>query len=525
MTNKIKTPPRQRTLLVILDGYGINKSKINNAIAAANTPKLDNYFNTYPHATLEASGRAVGLPKNQMGNSEVGHLTMGSGAIMRQDLVRIDDSILDGSFYKNAVFIDAISLAKKNNRPINIVGLVSEGGVHSHISHLCALLEMCHKHQVKPLLHMITDGRDTPPKSAFSCLDLLEKKIEKANGAVATVTGRYFAMDRDKRWDRTENAWNAIMKGQGRQANSLREAIQSAYDAGETDEFIQPTVIGEASPIQADDAMIFFNFRKDRTRQLTAAMSKSDFTDFSRGSVSPITVHCMTNYDHYFNQPYAFNEVYPETTLAETIQYAGLNQFHCAETEKYAHVTYFFNGGKGEAFPDEDRHIVPSPNVSTYDKSPEMSAKEVADTVIESLRGQQHSFIVVNFANGDMVGHTAIRDAVIKSIEALDREVGRVIDAAVEEKFSVIVTADHGNCEVLVDPVTGEPHTQHTTNLVPCLIIDQISWNLVPSGGLIDIAPTVLQLMGIPKPGSMTGHSLLHTPFDSKTGPNSEAAA
>jgi 2,3-bisphosphoglycerate-independent phosphoglycerate mutase len=511
------TPLRRPTILVILDGFGINPSKINNGIAAAATPRLDEYFSRYPVTTLNASGRAVGLPDGQMGNSEVGHLTMGAGAILRQDLVRIDDAIEDESFFNNPVLVAAVEKARQQNKPLHLLGLISDGGVHSHLRHLFALLELCRRNEVQPLLHAITDGRDTPPQSALDYVDAIETVLEQAGGLVATVCGRYYAMDRDKRWERTELAWQAMANNQGRSAPTLRQAIETAYAAGENDEFIKPTVLPQARPLAADDAMVFFNFRKDRTRQLTAALSRAEFEEFERGDFAPLQVSCMTNYDNYFDLPYAFAEERPETTLAETVCNAGLSQFHCAETEKYAHVTYFFNGGRGEAYPYEERLIVPSPKVATYDEQPEMSAAAVADTVVEKLRARQHDFIVVNFANGDMVGHTAIREAVIRAVESLDREVGRVLDAALEEDYSVILTADHGNCEQLVDPDTGKPHTQHTVNPVPCMIIDQIRWKLASEGGLVDIAPTVLQLMGLQQPGAMTGHSLLLKPVDSSS--------
>ena len=509
------TPPRRPTVLIILDGFGINPSKINNGIASASTPRLDDYFERYPVTSLHASGSAVGLPDGQMGNSEVGHMTMGAGAVMRQDLVRIDDAIKDKSYFANPALVSAVEKAKSQNKPLHLLGLVSDGGVHSHMRHMFALIELCKNNGVTPLLHVITDGRDTAPQSAIDYVNTVEAKLASANGAIATVSGRYFAMDRDKRWDRTEQAWQAMVNNQGRTTPSFRDAIESAYAAGETDEFIKPTVLPGAVNLGADDVMLFFNFRKDRTRQLSAALSKTDFSEFERGSFTPPSLTCMTNYDNYFDLPYAFGEEQPEATLAETIYHADLSQFHCAETEKYAHVTYFFNGGKGEAFPGEERLIIPSPKVATYDEQPEMSAKTVADSVINKIRSHQHAFIVVNFANGDMVGHTAIRDAVIKAVETLDHEVGRVLDAAVAEEYSVVLTADHGNCEQLVDPETGKPHTQHTTNLVPCMIIDQIKWQLAPEGGLKDIAPTVLQLMGIQQPGAMTGHSLLIKPADS----------
>lgn len=516
----MNTPSRRPTLLVIMDGFGINPSNINNGIAAANTPRLDEYFNHFPMTQLQASGKAVGLPVGQMGNSEVGHLTMGSGSIMRQDLVRIDDAIEDGSFFQDETLLNAINKAKQNNRPLHLIGLVSLGGVHSHMRHLNALIDLCRQHDVIPHLHMITDGRDTPPQSAIDYIEEIDQKLASAKGTVATVSGRYYAMDRDKRWDRTELAWQAVVNQKGLHASSLTEAIEQAYAAGNNDEFIKPTVLPDANGIDSDDAVVFFNFRKDRTRQLTAALSKKTFEGFERGDFQPVEVTCMTNYDSYFDLPFVFKEECPETTLAETIYNAGLTQFHCAETEKYAHVTYFFNGGVGDPYPNEDRLIVSSPKVATYDEKPEMSAHDVADSVIEAMEQERYGFIVVNFANGDMVGHTAIREAVIKAVEALDHEVGRVLDSAIKADYSVIVTADHGNCELLVDPDTGKPHTQHTNNLVPCMIIDQVKWKLAPEGGLKDIAPTVLQLMGIKQPSAMTGHSLLVKPVDS----NSEAA-
>jgi len=516
-------PPRKRTLLVILDGFGISSSKINNGISAANTPNLDRYFKAFPTTHIEASGHAVGLPDGQMGNSDVGHLTLGAGAIMRQYLVSIDDAIRDGSFYHNGVLKAAIAKAKQAQRPVHLIGLVSTGGVHSHLNHLLALIEMCRREGVRPLLHMITDGRDTAPHSAGEYIDVVNEALNKANGAVASVSGRYYAMDRDQRWERTEAAWQAMVCNKGRQASDLFCAIHEAHEAGESDEFIRPTVLPGAQPLGAQDSVIFFNFRKDRTRQLTAALVQHDFSRFNRGDYRPLEVTCMTNYDPDYHQPYAFVQERPDTTLAEIVSAAGLSQFHCAETEKYAHVTYFFNGGRGECYPREEHKIIPSPDVSTYDLAPEMSAARVADAVVEAMEDQKHAFIVVNFANGDMVGHTAVREAVIKAVETLDEEVGRLLDTAIMEGYAVVLTADHGNCEQLVDEVTGKPHTQHTTNRVPCMIIDQENWVLADGGGLIDIAPTVLQLLGLEKPATMTGHSLLIQVEKSTS--SSEAAA
>ena len=504
-----KLAPRRPVLLVILDGFGLNSATENNGVYLANTPNLDKYFSEYPFTTLDASGDAVGLPKGQMGNSEVGHLTMGCGQIIRQDLVSIDDSVEDGSFFENEKLLYAINHAKQNNKPMHLVGLVSDGGVHSHIGHLFALIDLCKSQGVIPLLHMITDGRDTPPKSAKLFLAELEDRLHQANGKIATVTGRYYAMDRDHRWERTEQAWKVIARAQGEHADSALAAIDRSYHDDKTDEFIVPTVVGESSPLDEDSHFIFFNFRKDRARQLTAALTSKEFDCFKRSDFSPVNMTCMTEYDEWFHLPYAYSQDRPQTTLGEVISKNGLRQFHCAETEKYAHVTYFFNGRLGEAYPNEDRIIVPSPKVATYDLQPEMSAKEVSDQVILALKSGEYSFIVVNYANGDMVGHTGKPEAIIDSLEALDHEVGRVLDSAKETEYSVILTADHGNCEEMVDPKTGAPQTQHTVFPVPCMIMDSENWQLNSGLGLSAIAPTVLQLMGIEIPQGMTSNTLI----------------
>lgn len=509
--------PRRPVVLIILDGFGVNPSRVNNAVAAADTPKFDAYFSRHSHTLLQASGRAVGLPDGQMGNSEVGHLTLGSGGVVRQDLVHIDDCISDGSFYENTALKRAADAACANNRPLHLIGLVSDGGVHSHLRHLLALLELCRRRGAKPLLHLITDGRDTPPRSILNLLPTVEAALETSDGAIATISGRYFAMDRDNRWDRTEAAWRAMVRKDGNRAPSPREAIIAAYEADENDEFIKPTVLPTAEPIVAGDRAVFFNFRKDRTRQLTAALFRGDFAHFDRGHYEPISVTCFTQYDSWYGLPYAFEQERPRTTLAEIISKAGLKQFHCAETEKYPHVTYFFNGGQGEAFSGEDRVIIPSPKVATYDLAPDMSAAAVADAVIDAIKSHQYAFLVVNFANGDMVGHTAVPHAVIKAVEALDREAGRVMDCAVAEGCSVLLTADHGNCDEMVDPITGEPHTQHTVYPVPCLIVDETAWQLGTGGGLSNVAPTVLHLMGLKIPDTMQGQTLLLKPLRSSS--------
>jgi len=501
--------PRRPALLIILDGFGLNPSKANNAVIEANTPNLDRYFSSYPHTALEASGIGVGLPKGQMGNSEVGHMTVGCGSIVKQDLIRIDDAIEDGSFFTNPALLAAINHAKKKDRPLHLIGLVSDGGVHSHINHLMALIKLCGQHDVLPQIHVITDGRDAPPKSAMNFIPDLELALSEHGGVIGTISGRYYAMDRDRRWDRTELAWRAVVYGEGTQAKNATLAVQDAYEAGVHDEFIKPTVLPDYIPMEKEDEMIFFNFRNDRSRQLTAALSHHEFTCFDRGNYEPITVTCMTQYDPEFLSPIAFPPERPKVTLGSIISQAGYKQFHCAETEKYPHVTFFFNGGREHRFPGEDRNMVKSPDVSTYDLKPEMSAREVADEMIEALKSHQYGFLVVNFANGDMVGHTAVRDAVIQAVETLDREVGRVLDVAVEEEYSVILTADHGNCDEMVDPVTGEPHTQHTIYPVPCLVIDRVPWRLATGENLSALAPTLLELMGLPQPEEMTGKSLL----------------
>ncbi len=503
----VKHPPRNPVLLVILDGFGISSNETN-TIADAHTPVLDRYFGTFPNTLLAASGTAVALPEGQMGNSEVGHLTLGAGTTVAQHLVNIDSAIKDGSFFSNKTLMDAITRAGEKKRPIHLIGLVSDGGVHSHNNHLYALLELCRRHNVRPLLHMITDGRDTAPRSVKNHIEELSSALGRANGDIATVMGRYYAMDRDQRWQRTKAAWQAIALNQAHTEKSLQDAISNAYDRGESDEFISPVVLPAAKPVTADDEIIFFNYRKDRIKQLTKAFAADHFAYFSRHQYTPASITCMTNYIADLRLPFAFEQPKPKTTLAATISKAGLSQFHCAETEKYAHVTYFFNGGYNRCHHNEEWCIVPSPKVATYDLAPAMSAAKVTERVIQAIE-RQSAFIVVNFANGDMVGHTAVKSAVIEAIETLDHEVGRLLDIAALANYSIVVTADHGNCEQLIDQDTGRPHTQHTNNPVPCLIIDQEPWKLKSNGSLKDVAPTVLQLMGLEIPAEMTGESLL----------------
>jgi len=504
-----RSVPRKPTLLVILDGFGVNPSRINNAVQESDTPRLDEYFSRNPHTTLEACGTSVGLPDGQMGNSEVGHMTLGSGSVIRQDLVRINDEIENGEFFKNAALVAAVEDAAVHDRPLHLVGLTSNGGVHSHINHLKALIKLCADNKAKPVVHMTTDGRDTAQMSALVFLAEIEGLLEESGGSIATVCGRYYSMDRDNRWDRTELAWKAMVKGEGLHAETAHYAIEAAYAHDETDEFIKPTVLENAELIRSGDNVIFFNFRNDRSRQLTAVLSQEYFDEFDTGDFEGALVTCLTEYDPEFLLPIGYAPERPQATVASVVSRAGYKQMHCAETEKYAHVTYFFNGGKKKPFAGEDHVMVNSPDVATYDLKPEMSAEGVADKVIEALESGEYGFILVNFANGDMVGHTAVREAVIQAVEALDTQVGRVLDAAAETGFSVIVTADHGNCDEMVDPVTQEPHTQHTLYPVPCMVIDETHWHLRPGCDLSAVAPTVLQLMGLQQPPSMTGKSLL----------------
>jgi 2,3-bisphosphoglycerate-independent phosphoglycerate mutase len=493
-------------LLAIFDGFGVNPSRAHNAWALARTPHLDNYFATNPHTVLQASGRAVGLPDGQFGNSEVGHLTLGSGRVLEQDLIRIANAIYDGSFEQLPEWRSLIDGSKR----LHLIGLISDGGVHSHIEHLHGILSLLRNTEIEPVIHMITDGRDTAPRVALNYLDEIEEALASlGRGSIATVTGRYTAMDRARLWDRTEVAWQAMVMGQGLTAATPREAIETAYARGEGDEFIQPTVIAGFAGIDADDPVLFFNFRSDRVRQLTAACGLEKFDHFDRNGIYLKKVVCMTEYNATFPLPVLFPSIMPEQILSEVISEAGLAQLHCSETEKFAHVTYFFNGGHEPPYPLEDRIIVPSPAVATYDMQPEMSAPQIADELIKAIESGKYSFIVTNFANADMVGHTADRDAIISAVEAMDKESHRVFDVALENDWRIMLTADHGNCDEIVDPNTGGPHTQHTEYPVPFLIMGQGPVKLSIGRGLADIAPTVLELLGIPQPPVMTGRSLI----------------
>lgn len=497
-----KTP----VLLIILDGLGVNPSRAHNAWALAKTPHLDHYFSTWPHTVLNASGEAVGLPDGQFGNSEVGHLTLGSGRVLKQELTRISHAISSDELSTNLKWQAMLSQSPR----LHLVGLVSDGGVHSHIDHLCGVLPLLVKAGVEPVIHMISDGRDTAPRSALLYIQQVEDKLQQLGcGKIATLSGRYLAMDRTNKWDRTQQAWSAIVTGQGLQSDSARNALEAAYQRDENDEFIQPTIIGDYKGIADNEAVLFFNFRSDRIRQLTAAIGLETFNDFDRATEGVRSVVCMTEYDAQFPFPVLFEPQIPQQVLAQIISAAGMQQFHCAETEKYPHVTYFFNGGIEPPFPGETRKIIPSPAVATYDLKPEMSAPAVANKVITAIESDSYQFVLVNFANTDMVGHTAVRPAVISAVETVDLQSSRIIQSALQRGWRILLTADHGNCDEMVDPQTGEPHTQHTSYPVPCLLIGEINVRLGVGRSLADVAPTILELLDLPKPEVMTGHSLL----------------
>ena len=493
-------------LLMIFDGFGLNPSRTHNGWALARTPHLDHYFSSWPHSVLQASGRAVGLPDGQFGNSEVGHLTLGSGRILEQELLRIINAIYDGELAGNPVWQDLL----QDTHSLHLVGMVSDGGVHSHIEHLFGLLDLLQGTGIEPVLHMITDGRDTAPRAALRYLERLEDKLASlGSGRIATVSGRYCAMDRAKHWDRTRRAWNCMVRGEGMMAETPRAAIEQAYARGEGDEFIQPTVIDGYRGMDPDVPVLFFNFRSDRVRQLAAASGLAEFDAFDRAGVVLRRLVCMTEYDASYPFPVMFSPQTPQRVLAEVLSDAGLRQLHCAETEKYPHVTYFFNGGREKPYPGEDRIIVPSPEVATYDMQPEMNAARVASELTDAIEADSYDFIVTNFANTDMVGHTARHDAIIRAVETIDNESHRVFRVALERGWRVLLTADHGNCDEMINPNTGEPHTQHSEYPVPLLLMGAGPVRLGTGRGLADIAPTILDLLGLPRPPEMTGRTLI----------------
>jgi 2,3-bisphosphoglycerate-independent phosphoglycerate mutase len=503
--------------LIILDGWGLRDDCHANAVCQARTPRLDALAATYPATRLNASGLNVGLPDGQMGNSEVGHLNIGAGRIIYQDLTRISKSIADGDFFANPVLREALAKTRAAGGRLHLLGLLSDGGVHSHNTHVYALVEMARRAGIgEVFVHAFTDGRDTPPQSAGGYLADLEGELARIGlGRVATVTGRYYAMDRDNRWERVEQAWRAMVLGEGVPADSGSAAIAAAYAANETDEFVKPRVVRrDGTPIGAigeNDGIIFFNFRADRARELTRTFTQPDFAGFQRPRFPRLsTFVCMSEYDETFALPVAFpSESYPDL-LGTVVSRAGLKQLRIAETEKYAHVTFFFNGGEETPSPGEERVLIPSPKeVATYDQKPAMSAVEVTDEVVRRIHGGEYALIVINYANPDMVGHTGILPAAIKAMETVDACVGRVIDALLAAGGRALVTADHGNCEQM-DDGNGSPHTAHTANLVPLILVDPDRRDTrLREGILADIAPTILALLELPQPAAMTGESLL----------------
>lgn len=494
-------------MLMILDGWGKAPAGPANAITAANTPVLDKLFAENPHALLECSGMAVGLPEGQMGNSEVGHTNIGAGRVVYQELTRITKSISDGDFFENPALLKAIHQAKAQNGKVHLMGLLSDGGVHSHITHLFALLELCKKEGVEPCVHCFLDGRDTPPESGAGYLRQLEEKLAALGGRLGVISGRFYAMDRDKRWDRLELAYDALVRGKAPIVENAQEAMAASYAAGVSDEFVRPVMVKGGSTIAHEDSVIFFNFRPDRAREITRALCDEAFDGFQRenGAVKPYYV-CFTQYDASMpNVDVAFLPQKLTNIFGQWIAQNGLTQLRIAETEKYAHVTFFFNGGEERTFPGEDRALIPSPKVATYDLQPEMSAFAVAEECVRRIESDQYDVIILNFANCDMVGHTGVYSAAVKAVEAVDTCVGQVLDALKRAGGTAIITADHGNADCMEQD--GVPFTQHTTNPVPVLLVN--GGNAIHDGALCDLAPTMLKLLALPQPPEMTGHSLI----------------
>ena len=502
------------TMLMILDGFGENNNKEGNAIALAKTPNIDRLMKKYPTTDIYTSGLNVGLPDGQMGNSEVGHTNIGAGRIVYQELTRITKSIEDGDFFSNPELANAIENCKNNHSKLHIMGLLSDGGVHSHIRHLYAILELAKRKGFEDVyVHCFLDGRDTPPASAEGYIAKLEEKMrEKEIGKIASISGRFYSMDRDKRWERVKKSYDALVNGIGEKASSAISAIEASYQKEVFDEFVEPTLIcnGEnpIATIGEKDSVIFFNFRPDRAREITRALVDPEFDGFE---TKPLDLYyvCMTQYDATIpNVNIAFKPTVLANTYGEYVSKQGLTQLRIAETEKYAHVTFFFNGGEEKQYPGEDRILVPSPKVETYDLKPEMSAYEVTDKVIEAIQQDKYDTIILNYANTDMVGHTGSLDAAIKAVETIDECVGKVVSLIEEKQGVVLITADHGNAEQMIDYKTGEPHTAHTTNPVPLILIGMGDVKL-KQGKLADLAPTMLEIMGLPKPEEMEGESIL----------------
>ncbi len=508
---------KKPTVLMILDGYGLNETKKGNAVAQADTPVMDRLMKECPFVKGNASGMAVGLPDGQMGNSEVGHLNMGAGRIVYQELTRITKEINDGTFFENEALLKAVENCKKNDSAFHAFGLLSDGGVHSHNTHLYGLLELAKREGLsKVYVHCFLDGRDTPPASGKEFVEALEAEMKKIGvGQVASVAGRYYAMDRDNNYDRVKLAYDALTKGEGLTAASATAAIQESYDRKETDEFVKPTVVvkdgAPVAVIKETDSVVFFNFRPDRAREITRAFCDDEFTGFDRGARIPLVYVCFSDYDPTIpNKEIAFKKIAVTNTFGEWLAANNMTQARIAETEKYAHVTFFFNGGVEEPNKGEDRILVNSPKVATYDLKPEMSAYEVCDKLCGAITSGKYDVIIINFANPDMVGHTGVEEAAIKAVEAVDECVGKAVEALKSVDGTMFICADHGNAEQLIDYETGAPFTAHTTNEVPFILVNyKEGYSLREGGCLADIIPTLIEIMGMEQPAEMTGKSLL----------------
>ncbi len=505
--------PRTRFLLMILDGWGIGDKSKADAIYTAGTPNLDALMQTYPHSYLLTSGENVGLPDGQMGNSEVGHLNIGAGRIVYQDYVRINKAIREKTLDSNPVLLEAFKTAKERNATLHLLGLVSDGGVHSHQNHLIRLCELAHEYGVQDIaVHVLTDGRDTDPHSGIQYVAEVIEKISPTGAYIATLSGRYYTMDRDKRWERIKQGYDAMVKGIGKKSTNVLEAIQQSYDEGITDEFIKPVVFVDENDkpkalVKPNDVFLCFNFRTDRLREITTVLTQKDMPEYDMKTISLHYV-TMTRYDESFQNIHVlFETENVNNTLGETISNLGLQQLRIAETEKYPHVTFFFSGGREEVFANEHRILIPSPKVATYDLQPEMSAPEVCNTVINEIRTQKHDFICLNFANGDMVGHTGVYEAILKAVRVVDECVGKVIKAALENQYEALIIADHGNADYAINP-DGTPNTAHSLNPVPSILVSSHYKTLKP-GILSDVAPTILTVMQLPIPQEMSGKILI----------------
>jgi len=502
--------------LIILDGFGLRNDVTGNAVAQANKPNYDRYWSTFPHTTLTACGEAVGLPEGQMGNSEVGHLNIGAGRVVYQDLTRISKSIRDGEFFDNETLLGAINHVKEKGKSLHLYGLLSDGGVHSHIAHLFALLELAKKHELTNVyIHAFLDGRDVSPDSAKGYLEALQAKIEEIGvGQIATVQGRYYAMDRDKRWERTEKSYRAMVYGEGPTHTDPVQAVVESYENSVFDEFVLPTVIVDEAGkptglVESEDAVVFFNFRPDRAIQLSQVFTNSDFRGFDRGSNVPQNLYfvCLTLFSESVDGFVAYKPKNLDNTLGEVLVQNNKKQLRIAETEKYPHVTFFFSGGRDVELPGETRILISSPKVATYDLQPEMSAYEVAEAAVKEIEADKHDAIILNFANPDMVGHSGMLEPTIKAVEATDECLGKVVEAVLAKGGVCLITADHGNADMVIDE-QGRPFTAHTTNPVP-FIVTQAGANLREGGILADIAPTILNLLGLDKPAEMSGETLI----------------